>query len=402
MIARTSVGRTAPMGRSGRLAPGGGFSLLIKRIWKARVSYLMLLPFLIPFVVFIVLPVVNSIYLSLTDYSGNPTTAPEFVGLENFANLLSLEIVQQPRLFDETTGEPLFQCRRERIPESQVAAYEAAEGVTCEPAFVRPRELLFPGFSEFRQVTIFNTTYLIGARDGRFWKALENTIVYVFVVVIIRTVVGLGLALVLHRQTRLNMLLRIAFFLPSVTASIAISVIWGWIFRGHSYGLINTVLLQTGLIQQPISFLADANWSMPVLVIMAVWGGIGYTMILFLAGLQNIPNEYFEAAAIDGANNSQSFWHLTLPLLRPTTVFVVITGIIGAFQVFEPIYILFATSEGLGGVLDSALTVVPYLYDEGFRLFHLGYASAIAWILFIVIFALTLINMRVGRVSEAY
>jgi multiple sugar transport system permease protein len=125
-------------------------------------------------------------------------------------------------------------------------------------------------------------------------------------------------------------------------------------------------------------------------------------MILFLAGLQNINPELYEVAAIDGAGPWQNFRKITLPLLRPTTLYVVITSIIGGFQVFEAVYILFAGSEGMGGVLDSGLTVVPYLYDSGFRLFQMGYASAIAWILFAIIFVLTLINLRVGRANEAY
>jgi len=131
-------------------------------------------------------------------------------------------------------------------------------------------------------------------------------------------------------------------------------------------------------VTEPISFLNDANWTMPILVIMSIWGGIGYNMILFLAGLQNIPAELYEVAAIDGATPWAMFRRITFPLLRPTTLYVTITSIIGGFQIFEAVYILFASSEGMGGVLDSGLTVVPYLYDAGFRLFSMGYASAIA------------------------
>jgi len=118
--------------------------------------------------------------------------------------------------------------------------------------------------------------------------------------------------------------------------------------------------------------------------------------------LRNINPELYEVAAIDGAGPWQTFSHITLPLLRPTTLYILITSIIGGFQVFEAVYILFASSEGMGGVLDSGLTVVPYLYDRGFRLFQMGYASAVAWILFAIIFVLSLINLRVGRANEAY
>jgi multiple sugar transport system permease protein len=142
---------------------------------------------------------------------------------------------------------------------------------------------------------------------------------------------------------------------------------------------------------------------MPVLLLISIWGGIGYTMILYLAGLQTIAGEYYEAATVDGATTRDKFLHITLPLLRPTTLFLVITGIIGSFQVFDAAYILFnQTGSSVGGTLDAGLTIVGYLYERGFRLFQLGYASSIAWFLFIVIFILTLINLRVGRGNEAY
>jgi multiple sugar transport system permease protein len=121
-----------------------------------------------------------------------------------------------------------------------------------------------------------------------------------------------------------------------------------------------------------------------------------------LAGLKNIPQELYEAAAIDGASVPQRFRHITLPLLRPTFLYVVVMGIIGAFQVFDMVYIVFSTTETIGGVLDSALTVVTYLYDQGFNLFELGYAASIAWVLFAVIFVMTMISLRVGRVNEQY
>ena len=141
----------------------------------------------------------------------------------------------------------------------------------------------------------------------------------------------------------------------------------------------------------------------PILIFLAIWGGVGYNMILFLAGLGAIPAELYEAATVDGATTRQKFRHITLPLLRPTTLFLVVTGIIGSFQLFDAAYVLFATNAfGAGGAQDGALTVVSYLYDRGFRLFQLGYASSIAWVLFMIIFVFTLINLRVGRINEAY
>jgi multiple sugar transport system permease protein len=374
----------------------------LMRVWRSRISYLMLAPFLLPFLLFIILPLFQSAVVSLYDYSAVKTDIPEYVGLNNYTQLLSLELRELPALFDETTGERMYQCGRSKLPESEVAAWEAEEGKTCEAASVRPREVLTEGFEEWNILTLFGTEYVIGARDARFWTGLSNTMVFAFWTVIGRVALGLMIALILRKQTRKNYILRTIFFLPSVTASIAVTVVWGWIFRGQPYGLINYVLIQLGLIAEPISFLNDANWTMPILVIMTIWGGVGYSMILFLAGLQNINPEMYEVAAIDGAGPWQRFSKITFPLLRPTTLYVLVTTIIAAFQVFEIVYILYSGSEGIGGVLDSGLTVVPYLYDQGFRLFNMGYASAIAWILFFIIFVLTLINLRVGRANEAY
>ncbi|MBC8171181.1 MAG: sugar ABC transporter permease [Anaerolineae bacterium] len=375
---------------------------ILFRMWQARISYFMLLPFLIPFIVFTVLPLGQSAVVSFYDYSAVKTDTAEYVGTDNYMELLSLELRELPSLVDETTGQPVYQCGRKKLPQTEVAAWEAEEGQTCETAFVRARDVLTEGFSDWKTFSVFGTQYVLGARDTRFWTSIINTSIFVAYTVIGKLILGLMVALILRRQSTMNYILRMIFFLPSVTASIAVTVVWGWIFRGQPYGLINYLVLQMGWVSEPISFLNDANWTMIILIVMTIWGGIGYNMILFLAGLQNINPELYEVSAIDGAGPWQNFIGITLPLLRPTLLYVLITSIIGGFQVFEAVYILFASSEGMGGVLDSGLTVVPYLYDSGFRLFQMGYASAIAWILFAIIFVLTLINLRVGRVNEAY
>ncbi|MEP7291193.1 MAG: sugar ABC transporter permease [Chloroflexota bacterium] len=375
---------------------------LWQRLWKSRTSYLMLLVFFVPFTIFSIYPIINSAYLSMTDYSGSPNKPLEFLGTANFGDLLRLEVITLPRSIDEETGEVLFRCGRKNVLGAEVAAL-VADGATCNPAYESARGRMSEGFQEWRTVfTNGQSEIIIGAIDPRFWTAIYNTAVYVLVTVVIRLVLGLALALILQHQSRRNMILRTIFFLPSVTAGIAVTIVWGWIFRGQSYGLINSVRLQLGA-TEIIPFLNDPNWSLPILMFLAVWGGIGYNMILYLAGLQSIGAEYYEAATVDGAKTRDKFWYITLPLLRPTTIFLVITGVIGSFQVFDTAYILYASAgQGMGGPLDSALTVVGYLYERGFRLFQLGYASAIAWILFIVIFIFTLINLRVGRGNEGY
>ena len=371
----------------------------VQQVWRARTSYIMLLPFLIPFVIFVAIPIFGSAYLSLTEYRGVRDTPPVYVGFDNFHELLSLEIKEYPYRVDEDTGEAMYRCGRKNIVESEVAAYEEKEGVTCERAFARAREILSDGYSEVDHYTILGKTLIVGARDARFWHALENTTVYVLSVVTLNVILGILLALALQKQTFLNMTLRIVFFLPSVTSTVAVTVVWSWIFRGQDYGLINAIRKALGA-ENTLTFLNNTEWTLPVIILLAVWGGMGYNMILFLAGLQNIGQDIYEAASIDGANTRQKFRHITFPLLRPTLLFVIVTGTIGAFQVFESVYVLFSSAEGIGGLLDSGLTSVVYLYDQGFRQFNLGYASAIAWILFFIIFVLTLINLRTGRTSE--
>lgn len=375
---------------------------IFRQMWRSRTSYTLLLVFFAPFVIFQMIPIVISAGLSMTNYNGSPTQAPEWVGTSNFTQLLSLEFRMIPRQVDEASGEIMFQCGRRKYTATEAQA-QIAEGETCAPSYENPKNVLTDGYSEWK--VLYTDDYnklIIGAIDPRFWTAIYNTSIFVMFSVVARLVGGLFLALVLQGQSATNMILRTLFFLPSVTAGVAVTVVWGWIFRGQSYGLVNSMRLQMGA-TEVIPFLNDANWTMPILVFMAIWGGIGYNMILYLAGLQSIPAELYEAATVDGASTRDKFWHITLPLLRPTTVFLTITGIIGSFQVFDAVYILFAqAAQGMGGVLDSALTIVGYLYERGFRLFQLGYASSIALVLFGIIMVLTLINLRVGRSNEAY
>ncbi|MBI5959732.1 MAG: sugar ABC transporter permease [Chloroflexi bacterium] len=368
-------------------------------LWKKRISYAMLMPFLAVFTVFGLYPIAWSARLSLTEYRGIKDKPPQYVGIDNFKNILSLSFKELPPELDEATGEQIFRCDGEKVIES-VAREMEATGVSCEARMVRPRDVLPEGHSEYDRFSFRGTTYIIGATDPRFWKALYNTTLYTMGSVFFSTFGGLALALFLQKQTRVNMTLRVVFFLPAVTSGIAITAVWRWIFTSQNFGLVNTVFRFFGWEQ--VTFLANVDWTMRILIWLALWGGMGFPMILFLAGLKNVPQELYEAAAIDGASVPQRFRHITIPLLRPTFLYVVVMGIIGAFQVFDVVYIVFSTTETIGGVLDSALTVVTYLYDTGFNMFELGYAASVAWILFAVIFVMTMISLRLGRVNELY
>ena len=236
--------------------------------------------------------------------------------------------------------------------------------------------------------------------DPRFWKAIRNTIFYTVGVIPPGVVLSLLLAIAVDQQIKGKNFFRMIYFIPSITSVIALSVIWKWLFAGEKYGLINYFLILIGL--KPIDWLMSPVWTLPAIIIMSIWASIGYNMILFLAGLQTIPTTVYEAADIDGANIWDKFWNITLPLLKPTMVFVVIMGFIASFQVFEQIYIMTESEFGIGGVLDSALTIVAYLYDMGFRKFQMGYASALGYIVFVVVFTITIINIKFVKTKVEY
>lgn len=237
--------------------------------------------------------------------------------------------------------------------------------------------------------------------DARFWKAMSNTIIYVVGTVPTGIVISLALAIAIDQNIRFKNLFKTLFFIPSVTSVVAISVIWKWLYAGGKYGLLNHLLLRFGL--QPIDWLVDVRWTLSSIIIMSVWGGLGYNLILFLAGLQGIPQVFYEAADVDGASEWDKFWNVTLPLLRPTMFFVTVMSIISSFQVFEQVYIMTFSSEGtVGGVLDCALTIVAYLYDTGFQRFTMGYASALAYLIFACLFIITLVNIKLVEKKIEY
>ena len=232
--------------------------------------------------------------------------------------------------------------------------------------------------------------------DPRFWKAFRNTVLYVIGVVPLGISVALLLAVALEELTRGKQLFKILYFIPTVTSVVAIAVIWKWLFAGEKYGLINYALLQFGI--KPIDWLLSPTWILPAVMIMSIWAGLGYNMVFFSAGLSTIPASLYEAAKVDGAGWWARFRHVTLPMLQPTLVFVVVMSVVNSFQVFDQAYIMTGgTGEGVGGVLDGGLTLVSYLYEQGFQRFHMGYASAIAYIMFGCVMTVTLFNIKTMR-----
>ena len=276
------------------------------------IAYAFILPSLLGFLVFLVVPMVASLGISFFDWE--LLTPPSFVGLKNFADLLS---------------------------------------------------------------------------DRVFKDVVVNTLYYTFGLVPLNLVVSLGLALWLNTRLRGLTLYRMAFFLPVVTVTVAVALIWRWMYEPRA-GIIDVGLRAIGL--PGPTWLGDPHWAMPALILMSVWKGFGYNMVLFLAGLQGIPVSLYEAAMIDGANARQRFWSITLPLLSPVIFLAVVLTVISSFQVFDQAVVM--TN---GGPANATNTIVLYIYQNGFQYFHMGYASALAWVLFLVLLAITLGQLWLGK-----
>lgn len=223
--------------------------------------------------------------------------------------------------------------------------------------------------------------------DAKFYQALWNTILFTLGVPL-GMASGLLVALLLNTKVRGQSIFRTLYYVPVITPLVVSAVIWKWIYQGD-YGLLNFYLLKFGLIKEKLLWLSDPNLAMPALIIMGVWAMTGGTMIMYLAGLQSIPEELYDSAKVDGANGFQQLIHITVPLLAPTTFYVLITSVIGSFQSFAHIYIM--TN---GGPLRRTTVIGYYLYEKGFRQFEMGYASAIAYVLFAIIFIFTLLQFR--------
>ena len=223
-----------------------------------------------------------------------------------------------------------------------------------------------------------------------FWEVFRNTLAFVLLAVPLSVVCSLALALLAHTGLRGITFFRTAYFLPVVSSMIAVALVWSWMFNPE-VGLLNYLLRTLFGVQGP-AWLDDTSWALPAMVIVTVWKGLGYSMVIFLAGLQNIPVDLYHAATIDGAGVWKQFRHVTLPMLSPTTFFILVITLINAFQVFEQTYVLTK-----GGPANSTLTLSYYIYQNAFQFFQMGKAAAVAYVLFAIIFVVTLIQFRVQR-----
>jgi multiple sugar transport system permease protein len=225
--------------------------------------------------------------------------------------------------------------------------------------------------------------YVTLLSDDRFLKALRNTFFYTIVSVPVGLAIALGLAMALNTKIRGIAFIRTAYFLPVVTSTIAIALVWQWIYASPS-GLLNEVFGAFGIPTQ--KWLSDPTLAMPSIIAMSIWQGLGINVIIFLAGLQGIPADLLDAASVDGAGSWARFRNVTLPLLTPSIFFTTVLSLIGSFQVFDQVFVLAKPKP-----TEATITVVYFIYENGFRFFKMGYASAASWVLFMIVALFTAI-----------
>ncbi len=326
---------------------------------------LFLSPNFLGFLIFFAGPLVLSFYTSFTNWDAFGTR--DWVGLNNYLGLFDLSLV---------------------------ALQNPTQPATAVLNVAR--------YTELMRFEWFGSWYLLGAHDHLFWIALSNTFRYVLLAVPFSVIPALMLANVLNSKLPGMQFFRVIYFLPSIAAVVGIALVWQWLFNA-TVGYINYfITVITGWLSQPdpkIKWLSDANVALLAITIVSAWQTMGFNTVLFLAGLQNIPGELYEAATVDGAGRWDKFWSITLPLLAPTTFFVVSTTTIQALQVFEQVFVM---TNPPGSPGNATLTLVLYLYQKGFQSFKQGEASAIAWVLFLVIFVITLLQFRRQRQDSIY
>ncbi len=334
-------------------------------------GYLFLAPNLLGFLLFFAGPLIFSLYISFTNWDafGNA----DWVGLSNYIRIFTLDI------------KPLTSA-------TQVVT-EALDTTK---------------FDELARFNFFGQWFILGAADKLFWLAMRNTLVFCLLAVPLSVIPALLLSNILNSKIPGMKFFRAIYFIPSIAATVGVALIWQWLYNS-SVGYINYVITSAvnfvnssfgaQWIDPQIRWLSDTTTALLSIIIMSAWQTMGFNTVLFLAGLQNIPKELYEAATVDGAGRWHKFWSLTLPLLAPTTFFVVTTTTIQALQVFEQVFVM---TNPPGGPNNSTLTLVLYLYQSGFQSFRQGYGSAVAWVLFLIIFGVTLAQFRRQRGTMAY
>ncbi|MEM7736699.1 MAG: sugar ABC transporter permease [Deinococcota bacterium] len=325
-------------------------------------GWFMLAPNIIGFVLFFAGPLLLSFYLSFTDSSVGQV--PNVVWLDNYRELLSLQV--------------------KAVDDPSVSA----------------QSVLDFGYAVVQDVSLAGNRWVIGAKDRLFWISLGNTFLFCLMLIPLAIGPALGMSLILNSALPGVKFFRALYFLPSVASVVGTALIWRWLYDptiGYINYSLTTLNSWFGFAPADVQWLTNPRVVLLSVVILAAWQVVGYNTVLFLAGLQGVPNMLYEAAKIDGAGPGQRFLNVTLPMLAPTTFFVLITTMVTGLQVFNEPYALFPSRP----IPEDATTLVYYLYTQGFNQFRFGYASSIAWVLFAIIFVFTFIQFRVNN-SQAY
>ena len=236
--------------------------------------------------------------------------------------------------------------------------------------------------------------YMTLAKDRDFWAALLHTLSFIVGYIPLVMVTGLGVAVLMNQKLTGRTFFRGAFFMPVISAWVAVALMWTWIFN-PKFGIINYLLGLIGIIGP--AWLYDPHWAMPAIILTSVWKDTGFIMVLFLSSLQSIPQEYYEAAALDGANGWAKFRYITLPLLSPAVFFTLIISLINSFQVFDQVWIMTQ-----GGPAGSTSVLVEQIVNNSFRYGRMGYAATLSWVLFLIVFAVTIFQTRMQKNWVAY
>jgi ABC-type sugar transport system permease subunit len=259
--------------------------------------------------------------------------------------------------------------------------------------------VLFPiAFNFYLSFTNYNlstrewvgwSNYAAMLHDQFFFISMKNTAIYTFFTLLLTVVLGLIFAVLLNFKLYGTKWIRLSFFSPHVTSMVAVSMIWVWIYE-PSHGIANSLLETLGISGK--QWLYDANWALPAVIFTSVWKSLGYNIVIYLAGLQSIPRHLYEASAVDGAGGIKQFFHITIPQIKPITFFLIVTGLINNFNVFEQIMIMTG-----GGPLNSTTTIVHQIYSRAFQQFQIGYAASLSMVMLLMIGLITAANFRYGN-----
>ena len=360
--------------------PRAGYSW--RRFRETATAWLMMAPAALGLTTFLIIPFIMAFQLSLTNTRLLSPNPPEFIGLGNYGQLLGVSVIPMEPLRDEATGE----VQRDE------------EGNVLYP---RSRTILraderYSGLSELTQINLFGDRYLVAAGDPTFWRGLINNFYFALVIVPLQSTFALLLALLVNQKLRGVNLFRALYFIPVVVPMVVVAVVWSFLYN-PGVGTINALVeaISFGRIG-PQNWLADSRLAFPSIMLLSIWQGVGFQMVIFLAGLQEIPAELYEAAEVDGCNGLQRFFFVTLPQLRNTTIFVVVATTILAFQLFTQVQVMTG-----GGPSDATMTTVLHAVREGRYELHAGYASAITVMFFLIVLAVSIIQRIVVREERA-